>query len=259
MDNQERDFKGIWIPKEIWLDDRLSALEKVIFVEIDSLDKSERGCWASNEYFAGFCQCSVRTVSAAIKKLTDLGYIFLQSFDGRKRELRSKFTKLPSSVEDFSEQGSKNCEAGLQNLLQNNTYNKTKNNIVNNNNIVRKETAKPSVEQQAASTTHKKYDDIILYLNQKAGTRYRASTPKTQRLLHARLSEGFTLADFRTVIDKKCAEWNGSDMAQYLRPETLFGTKFESYLNAPVRERKTYGANGIEILTPADDELAGIF
>lgn len=155
---------------------------------------------------------------------------------------------------------------GVENSPQLNTYESNKKELntqkLNKDDktyTARKETAKPSVEQQAASTTHKKYDDIILYLNQKAGTRYRASTPKTQRLLHARLSEGFSLEDFQSVIDKKCAEWNGTEMAQYLRPETLFGTKFESYLNAPVSGRKIYGANGIEILTPADDELAGIF
>lgn len=76
------------------------------------------------------------------------------------------------------------------------------------------------------------YTSVIDYLNQKAGTNYRASSKKTRSLIHARIKEGFTLDDFKTVIDKKCAEWLGSDMAQYLRPETLFGTKFEGYLNA---------------------------
>lgn len=76
------------------------------------------------------------------------------------------------------------------------------------------------------------YTSVIDYLNQKAGTNYRASSKKTRSLIHARMKEGFTLDDFKAVIDKKCAEWLGNDMAQYLRPETLFGTKFEGYLNA---------------------------
>lgn len=56
----------------------------------------------------------------------------------------------------------------------------------------------------------------------------------------ARKNEGFTLDDFKTVIAKKAAEWGKEpekgqkDMRPYLRPETLFGTKFESYLNQPV-------------------------
>lgn len=99
---------------------------------------------------------------------------------------------------------------------------------------------------------------IVAYLNEKAGTAYRTNGAATNRLINARLSEGYTLDDFKTVIDNKCAEWLGSDMAKYLRPETLFGSKFESYLNAPVVKRKTYGANGVEIKQSDDDELAGI-
>ena len=76
------------------------------------------------------------------------------------------------------------------------------------------------------------YTSVIDYLNQKAGTNYRASSKKTRSLIHARVKEGFKLDDFKVVIDKKCSEWLGNDMAQYLRPETLFGTKFEGYLNA---------------------------
>lgn len=78
------------------------------------------------------------------------------------------------------------------------------------------------------------YTSVIDYLNQKAGTSYRASSKKTRSLIHARVKEGFTLDDFKVVIDKKCTEWLKTDMAQYLRPETLFGTKFEGYLNAKV-------------------------
>lgn len=82
------------------------------------------------------------------------------------------------------------------------------------------------------------YISIVDYLNQKAGTSYRASSKKTQTLIHARMAEGFTLEDFRTVIDKKCSEWLGGDMEKFLRPETLFGTKFEGYLNAPCRKQQ---------------------
>lgn len=72
---------------------------------------------------------------------------------------------------------------------------------------------------------------IIDFLNMMAGTAYKPSTAKTKRLINARLNEGFTIDDFKTVITKKCDEWLHSDMEKYLRPETLFGTKFEGYLN----------------------------
>ena len=79
------------------------------------------------------------------------------------------------------------------------------------------------------------YSSIVAYLNEKAGTQYRHSSQATQKLIRGRLKDGFTLDDFKTVIDKKCAEWLNTDMQKYLRPETLFGnTKFEGYLNAKV-------------------------
>ena len=102
------------------------------------------------------------------------------------------------------------------------------------------------------------YRAIISYLNEKAGTNYRPTAQATQRHINARLSEGYTVDDFKEVIDKKCAEWKGGEMEKYLRPETLFGSKFESYLNAPTTPRKTYGANGVEIANAGSDDLDGI-
>ena len=75
--------------------------------------------------------------------------------------------------------------------------------------------------------------EIVGYLNAKLGTRYLPANEKTQRLITARFNENrkYTVADFKEVIDKKVKEWKGTEMEKYLRPETLFGTKFESYLN----------------------------
>lgn len=82
-------------------------------------------------------------------------------------------------------------------------------------------------------------EDIVSHLNSVTGSSYRSTTSKTRKLIAARLTEGFTADDFKTVITKKAEEWTGTDMAQYLRPETLFGTKFEGYLNQPeVRNSK---------------------
>ena len=100
--------------------------------------------------------------------------------------------------------------------------------------------------------------EIISYLNLKLNTRYRVNNKVTQKHIKARLNEGFTIEDFKTVIDKKAAEWKGTPMEQYLRPETLFGTKFEGYLNATINQN-TYGANGIAIDPNAPTDLDGIF
>ena len=76
------------------------------------------------------------------------------------------------------------------------------------------------------------YVEIVAYLNDVSNSSYRSSTGKTQELIRARWNEGFRLDDFKKVIDIKCAEWiNDSKMNKFLRPTTLFGTNFESYLN----------------------------
>ncbi|SDN86486.1 conserved phage C-terminal domain-containing protein [Bacillus sp. OK048] len=90
-------------------------------------------------------------------------------------------------------------------------------------------------EEVAVSSIVKKeipYTEIISYLNEKTGKNFKLGSIKTRQLIHARYGEGFTLEDFTRVIDLKSAEWQ-SDSAwnKFLRPETLFGSKFESYLN----------------------------
>ena len=83
------------------------------------------------------------------------------------------------------------------------------------------------------------YTRVCDYLNEKTGARYVADTKATVACIRERLKEGYTYDDFITVIDKKCAEWKGTDMEKYLRPQTLFGNKFESYLHGPVPQKKS--------------------
>ena len=94
-----------------------------------------------------------------------------------------------------------------------------------------------SEEEKEREEEKEIYIHIVRHLNEKAGTNYKATSKKTKTCIHARLSEGFNEDDFKAVIDKKCTEWLGTDFEQYLRPETLFGTKFESYLNAKVTKK----------------------
>lgn len=101
------------------------------------------------------------------------------------------------------------------------------------------------------------YEKIIDYLNKKIGSHYRSSSKSTRRLIKARYNEGFTDIDFKTVIDKKCSEWlRDANMRQYLRPETLFGTKFETYLNQPDTgsiQRRKYGSKPVRKATDWDE------
>lgn len=87
------------------------------------------------------------------------------------------------------------------------------------------------------------YTEIVAALNGALGTSYRPTSKKTRQLIHARWAEGFRFPDFEAVIATMAAAW-GDDpkMSAYLRPETLFGPKFESYLNRPKpRKERTHG------------------
>ena len=149
--NDNRDFKGVWIPKEVWLDTRLNALDKVILMEIDSLDQGEKGCYASNEHLAEFCQCSKTKVSTAISKLIECGYLYIQNFDGRKRELKSR-------VSNFERQSLKKCNADIQNLKESNTYRNTNNNT--NNTVSKKERKSKSKSYDEQITEYTQNEEL---------------------------------------------------------------------------------------------------
>lgn len=92
----ERDFKGIWIPKEIWLSSELSLMEKVLFVEIHSLDNA-RGCFASNRYFAQFFGISERQIRTYIGSLKEKGYVTVTVQNHFERVIRTagRFARVP--------------------------------------------------------------------------------------------------------------------------------------------------------------------
>ena len=111
------------------------------------------------------------------------------------------------------------------------------------------EKEKEEEEKDMPSDFSKQVKEIITYLNEKIGTAYRPSSRKTRELIKARFNEKFTVDDFKKVIDNKVADWNREpekgekDMRPYLRPETLFGTKFESYLNSKPAAKATARRN----------------
>jgi len=92
------------------------------------------------------------------------------------------------------------------------------------------------------------YSDIVSFLNEKAGTAFKQQTQSTKSHIRARWAEGFRLEDFKAVIEHKTDEWKtDSKMCEFLRPVTLFGTKFESYLQAAkagAGQENLYGRHG---------------
>ena len=108
----------------------------------------------------------------------------------------------------------------------------------NNSNSISNSKEKDSKGKTFIKQTLDEVKEVIDFLNQKLNTRYRYDNTKTQSHIKARFNDGFTVEDFYKVIETKYNEWYGTDQAKYLRPETLFGTKFESYLNQKTVEKK---------------------
>ena len=126
---ENRDFKGVWIPKEIWLNTDLSIIEKVLLVEIDSLDNSDRGCFASNEYLAKFVQLSEGRVANIISDLKKRKFLIQVFFDGRNRGLR--ISKSESSFnENVKAESTKTGKLPTRKREHNNTMNNTDNNTI---------------------------------------------------------------------------------------------------------------------------------
>ena len=200
----KREFKGVWIPAEIWLNENLTIMEKLFLVEIDSLN-GEKGCYASNEHFSNFFSLSKNRCSEIIKALEAKGLITIEyEYEEKKKVIKKRTIR----VFGFPNGGTRYIDRGY-------SENREENNTISNNTIDKKI-----------------YSQIIDYLNEKTGKKFRSNIIKTQKFIQARINENYTLEDFKKVIDIKVQEWGKNEkMNKYLRPETLFGTKFESYLN----------------------------
>ena len=204
----KRDWLGMWIPKEIWLDTELTWMEKLFLVEIKSLD-NEEGCFASNEYLGNFFQLSKNRCTEIIKSLEKKGYITIEYIykEGtkhiEKRVLRViRYSEIRGGYSENRMGYSEKCE---DNNITNNIKNKYN------------------------------YQEIIDYLNEKTGKSYKAVKTNNQ-LINARYEEGYTLEDFKAVIDYKTSKWKGTEWEKYLRPSTLFSAKnFENYVNEAPR------------------------
>ena len=83
------------------------------------------------------------------------------------------------------------------------------------------------------------YSQVINYLNEKANSKYKATSKDNQKHIKARINEGYGFDDFKKVVDNMCSAWKNTEFENYLRPSTLFGVKFENYLNW----KKTGGNN----------------
>lgn len=199
-----RDFKGIWIPRDIWLSDKLSPRDKVLLAEVHSLDNNE-GCIASNKYLANFFDTSQGTISRSLSNLKRLGYIDVTLIRSDKGEVVKRiinvlnYSKKPVSVS-----------------------------------VTITEPKVTEVKEEFLEEC----STIVDYLNDVAGKKYRVSK-STTKFIKARLNEGYSVSDLLKVVVVKSSQWKGTDMGKYLRPETLFNaTKFPSYLEEHIASAK---------------------
>lgn len=239
MEEQQRQFKGIWIPKEIWLNKDLTFQEKIILVEIDSYDDGQVGCFATNKHFVNNFGINSSRISQIIQSLQRKNYITI-TYDFNGKEIIKRYLHINRPPYPPKEGmlkiniGMLENEMGVCQFDKGGYVKKLKDNNTNINNTNINNIYSPAKAEQIP------YEEIIDYLNLKIDAHYKSTTQKTRDSIKARFNEGFTLEDFKTVIDKMTMEWKDSNkMKVYLRPETLFGTKFESYLNRPMKPLTT--------------------
>lgn len=200
------------IPANVRYDNTLRPNEKILYSEITALTQKNGECWASNKYFAELYEVKENAVATWIKHLKEKDYISIDyKYKNQSKEIEKRIIKI-GGIQKDTRSYSKRYEGGIQKDEDNNTS-------INNKNI-----------------NKYIYSRVIDYLNEKIGTTYKSTTKSTREHINARLKEGFTEDDFIKVIDKKIKEWKGTKWEKYLRPDTLFSTKFESYLNQKDKE-----------------------
>lgn len=212
------------IPVRVAHDNRLKDKDKLLYGEIYAMLNVTNSFFMSNSKLAERLNCSEPTIKRSLARLEECGFIKRNNvYEGKQivrrtislgrinSEPRVGSTMILPPVHERS-------EGRVTSDPDNRTINRSSN--------------RAEEDILSGKPDHATYKEILDYLNSKTGTRYRSSSKATQRLIKARSNEGFEVEDFKRVIDNKVASW-GKDpkMSQYLRPTTLFGPKFEAYLN----------------------------
>lgn len=197
--------------------------------------------WTYNSrkaYVTQFPYLTERQIEYALKKLIDEEYIITGNYNKASfdRTLWYAITKKGYCI-------LQNCEMEKTNFV----------NAINEN-----AGAIPDIntDNKNTDTESVPFSKIVSYLNEKAGTSFRASSKDTQKHIKARWNDGYRLEDFFRVIDAKVEEWKyDKKMAPFLRPSTLFGTKFESYLQQYKEPQKKASEDGSELARNEDGSL----
>lgn len=247
-DSRKRDW--FWVENDLIDREDLTIYEKMIYMTLVRHSNENSICFPSYRTIAQKSGCSERQAKKVVKDLEKKKLIKKENrTKGNSKEKESNVyivlsTKVSSEcdtqqVVNVVHNGGE-CDAQqVVNVVHSNKTNINKTNLTNN--------IYSSVEQKEEKTKDKEiYKRVIDYLNKTADKSFKSTTKKTISLIDARLKEGFTEEEFYKVIDNKVLNWLDDDkMNAYLRPETLFGNKFESYLNeTPKKDLK--GNEGVK-------------
>lgn len=233
-DSRKKDW--FWVENDLIDREDLTIYEKMIYMTLVRHSNENSICFPSYRTIAQKSGCSERQAKKVAKDLEKKKLIKKENrTKGNSKEKESNIyivlsTKVGSErdaqqVVNVMHNGGE-CDAQqVVNVMHSNKTNINKTNLTNN--------IYSPLEQKEEKTKDKEiYKRIVDYLNKTADKSFKSTTKKTISLIDARLKEGFTEEEFYKVIDNKVLNWLDDDkMNAYLRPETLFGNKFESYLN----------------------------
>lgn len=235
MNGKEKPNYFSILTAEVRYDENLSASEKICYSEITALTGKYGYCYATNGYFAKLYKVSNNTIRRRIKNLEKYGYISTEliyktnSYEVEKRKI---YITPPSKMIVPPLQ---KCSEGSHQKYREGTYKNVEDNNININNINKNNIYSPAGQDDV--NLNPKIKDIIYFLNAQCNKNFKANTKNTVDIINKRLKEGFTVKDFKKVILKKSKQWKNTDFDKFLRPTTLFGDKFEGYLNENISFR----------------------
>lgn len=227
MDHKEEPNYYAIIPANVRYDKRLIQGAKLLYGEITALSNQKGYCWASNNYFMKLYKVSRNTIQSWLKSLEVCGYISREVvYKEGSQEIDTRYIRISGYPSP-------------ENLATPSPENSTDNNTSFNNTI-------NNIKPLSSKPDPIPYTEIISYLNQVTGKSFK-NVETHKKLIRARWNEKATLDDFKKVIDNKSSEWLETDMAKYLQPSTLFGSKFDQYLNQTnVAKQKGGSYAGVE-------------
>ena len=257
--------KTVNIPDSILDDERISDSEFRLFIKFSLIFGTDKV--KINDSVLNRLNVKKSTFYRLVKNLLERQYLQRNPSDGsyeiavsKTRQISLNIEKIQSQNWDSEREEERTKEEDKENHNIDYIYNNTIRVDEKEREIQEREKAdevpgpeKPSEAEKPERFTAE-YREIIGYLNEKTGKRFSATSRVNQGHMSARLKEGFTVEDFKHVIDVKCFQWkDDAKMAKFLRPETLFGTKFDRYLNEEKVQTKR-GVHG-EIYTVTEDDM----